>query len=480
MTILLKDSLIPHLLDNFYAYLQLRASGIKLGEALALGNTITPFDIDKLTPFYNEALFGIYADRVVTSEGIDDGAINAADRYSKHYENVVLGLSDQIDQRHPEIIPKITELRIAVKKLQGEIAAAKIDAVKNWTTFSQGAGFKPEDPDYELKYLKHMEDIHYFEQIKELSESLDHYFSRIDQVRRALYTSIERPVIQSLHYLRWALKLVRPKRPQQERTSNPAMTELTLANPDTRVESLYHITPSILPVGDLIAFLSGESTNLFEVSSLDQKNDKRVNDWGVNGGANFGFFSIGGGGGGGGTHYDSMKAVRKVSVNFKHIADYLVERDLWFNPAILENTQLSAKMIDIPGYEQLGNVITSLIICRGMAITLQSDQEFKTEDWSEQRINGSGGITVFGFSFGGGGGGVQTTFTTTLSEDKKSLLISDAATVCRVLGRRTAKVALNTKQPVKEPLIGVSEKTLSDYDNGKITYINMMSNRFFS
>ena len=465
-------------LDAYYTFLTSLTQGMNGNiEKLAIGNLITPFDIASDTPFYNEGLFAQYVDRVIIKSPNTIGPADQADRFSMHYENVIRFLANSIDQRHPEIVPKINELTKAINKVETEINDEKAQAEDGWNKFAKIIGTTPVDPQHELKYVKYMEDIRFNDQIAKLSEKIDALNSRIDQVRNSTYKAHELPIIQSLYQLSNTRKLARPKRPQFERDKLLVVTELTFADPRTRLEAVMNIYPTVLPLGDLGKFLSDIGAKTFTVKNTDTRTSVHEKSWNGSGSVGFSFFSIGGGGGGSSSATKSVSKTTEITISVQNASEYLVDRGYWFNPGILESENLFKEMTKVPGFNRLKYVIASLIIVRGISITLKSDESFLATDWTKSEVKARGGTSFLGINFGGGGGGSKYDFETVVSADGKELTISDASSVCRVMGCRVSPINQKAKDSL-EPLVGVSNTAFHQYMSGKASYVDLMGSRF--
>lgn len=479
------DSMLKNALENYYDFLVANIQGLNSETAtdkVVLGNLITAFDISKETPYYNEGLFAKFADRPITGP-VDrfDARFLDSDRYSFHYEQVIAALTTKIDQRHPEIVPKLTELNDAIAKLREKLNSFRLETAIQWAKLSAAMNITPESKDYELKYIKFLEDVRYEQQTVYYTGRMDEYFARIDQVRRAVYEAHELPLLSAALELQAGKWMARPKSARFER-SVPHVDELTFANPETKSRAVFDVYPETTPVGDLVSFLEApvnpESVRRFEVSSATETKSRFTKTWGGSAGANFGFFSIGGGGGGSTTVVEEVRKVNGMKITINKLSEYIVGRGYWFNPALLTEPKLKAAFLTLSSYKKLGNVVASLVIAQGISIELESTDHFSSEYWSQNNLGGSGGFSIMGFSFGGSAGGGANNWSLTVSDDKKKLLLADAPTVCRVVAHRVSPIA--TFQPdgvAQGKILGVTENVFKAFSTGNLSYVQMMSER---
>jgi len=497
VSISVKDSPLPNALDVYYSSLVdlSRMNGFSSSDRLLLGNTITTFDISKDTPYYNEGLFERFADRIFLQSPDSIGPANQADRFSLQYETVIKTAADSIDQRHPEIVPKLTELSKAVEKKTEELSALIVKFEKEWASIAGVSGIKPGDSDYDLRYLNFLEKARYADQVDIVSGRIDALLGRVEQVRRSVYAPHEIVVLEAVAQLSSTRKIARPRRPQYERTIS-GVNELTFADPKTRLESVCDISAPSLPLGDLVKFLSVDGYRKpFDITKSSVVTERHEKTWSSAAEAKVSFFGIGIGGGGGGSGSSSfaqtINDAAGIKVAFDNISEVLVDRGYWFNPAIFEDQRLAKIIAAIPGSDRLKYVSVSLIIARGLELTLTSSSSVDTNTWSKQNIAGRGGCSFFGFSFGGGGGSSNANYNISVSSDGKSVTFKDDGQVTRVLAVRLVEMVLRPvnnmaptlmdfpadEKPQRNP-IGVPVEEYRNFVRGRINYLDLNKAKF--
>ena len=497
LNVSIKDSPLPDALDIYYASLidLSRMNGFSSSDRLLLGNTITTFSISEDTPYYNEGLFQRFVDRIFLKSPDAIGPANQADRFSLQYETVLKVAADSIDQRHPEIGPKLNELTKAISKKTEELSELQMKFETEWAGIAKAGGLSADDADYDLRQLNFLEKARYADQIDIISGRIDALIGRVEQVRRSVYAPHEIVVLEAVAQLSETRKIARPRRPQFERTIKD-VNELTFADPRTRVESICDISSPSLPLGDLVGFLTAEGYRKpFDITKTSVVTERHNKTWSGNAEARVSFFGIGiGGGGGGGGSSSFAQTINEatgVRVGFDNISEVLVDRGYWFNPAIFEDERLAKILSTIPGAERLKYVSVSLIIARGLELTLTANSSIDTNTWSKQNIAGRGGCSFFGFSFGGGGGSTSENYNVSVSGDGKSVTFKDGGKVTRVLAVRLVEMARprvpdanptlldfpSEAAPQRSP-VGVPAAEYRNFVKGRINYLELNKFKF--
>ena len=491
-----KDSALPAALDVYYSFMieLSRQNGFDSRDKMLLGNTITSFDISQDTPYFNEGLFRRFADRIFLSSPAVIGPANQADRFSLQYETVVRTAADQVDQRHPEIVPKMQELDRAIANNTKKLADLIVDIEGKWSKVAAAQGLKPESLNYDLQHLNFLEKVRYADQIDAVSGRIDALIGRKEQVRRSVYTPSEIILLEAVAQLSSTRKVARPLRPQFERT-DPTVKELTFADPKVRLESICDISPSAYPVGDLVKFLKFDGKrgiSITKTSTAVEQHDKSWSGGGGGGASFFGIgFSVGGGGGGSSSYKNAVSDIESLSINFDNIAEVLIDRGYWFNPAIFDDAALAPILSKIAGIDRLKYVTVSLIIGRGLELAFTSNSSVDTTAWSKQEVSARGGASFLGFSFGGRGGSSSYDYTLNVSADGKTVTFKDDPQLARVVGIRVTEMnrtpppadggvevlkEITSGRVLQRPQ-GVSPSVYQEFLKGHIPYLEMMAGR---
>jgi hypothetical protein len=438
-TISVKDSVLQQALDLYYDFLLGLVVDSGPPTRLLLNNTITSFDISADTPFYNEGLFRNFADRVFRNSPQGIGPANRADRFSLHYSRLISQAAAAIDQDHPGLQDKVDAIQAKLQSQQDKLTKYRISVSTAWASLK----IPDADPDYHLKYINYLESVHYASQIKVYSDTIDNYLGQIDGIRRNAYSPSEQLVLDVLYELQSSRLVARPTNPRFERQFKN-VTDLTFGDPTVRVDAFMDVSPSALPVGDMVKFLSDSGSRGFAIDKSHTAQHHHESSWNGSGSASFPLFSIPvslGGGGSGSSSWDHYaKTTNTIAINYDNIAEYNVDRGMWYDPAIFDDTVLNRKLSKLSEYKSMQNIAISLVIARGTSITLTFDDALDDRTFTHQNIEGHGGISILGYGFGAKGGEFSTDWTVDISTDKRTVTFKDGPTLARVVAFRVEPV----------------------------------------
>jgi uncharacterized membrane protein YgcG len=452
----MSDSPLPNALDIFYQNLieLCQANGFNDNtDRLVLNNTITSFDIAEDTPYFNEGLFRRFADRVYTKGSDELAPASQADRFSFIYDRLLKTVAVQIDQRHPEIAGKLQELRGVLDRETTKLTDKITDLEAQWDRLARSRGLKADTPNYDLQQIKFFEQIKYVDQINVYSNRITDMVIRIEQVRRAAYTPAETLFLNTVAEMTDSKKISRPLRPSFERTTVESRNDLFWADPKRNPESLCDISLPLYPLGDLQNFLKAQGTRQpFSVTKTSTVTRHHDEAWGASAGGSISFFGIGiggsGSGGGGSGFTNTVSTADGLMIGFENIDEVLIDRGYWFNPPLFDNADLAKLLYAQPDVNRLRFAAASLIICRGLSLSLTSSTDIDDNTWSHQNIAASGGVSFMGFRFGGSGAKQVNDYTVSVSGDKRTVTFKDDSKLCRLLGVRLVDFAKS--QPIRE------------------------------
>lgn len=470
------DSPLDKALDVYYSWLVDIANSklsIPTDQKLLVNNTITSFDISIDTPYYNEGLFRNFADRVFKGSPQEIGPANRADRFSKHYGTLISQAASRIDRKYSSISTELTAIRneIGTKTTQLSDLIVKIEG--DWKKI----GVPAEDPNYELKYLNFLESIRYADQVGSISDEIDDLVGQMDSVRRSAYTADEQLILDNLSQFSKTSMIARPRRPSFEK-SIPNVNELTFADPKVRVEALCDISPPVYPLGDLVKFLKVPGYKDIEITKTSTVTTQHDSQWSAGGSARYGFFNIGGGGSGSSSYKSEIAKSNSIKLEFENITEYLVDRDFWFNPVIFEKPDLLKLFNQIGGLDRLEFVSISLIIARGLKLTLKFDTAIDESQWTKRQFSASGGVSVFGFSFGASGSNSSYDYSAEVASDKRSVTFKDDPQLTRVLAYRLDPfVKVKSGRLDANKAQGVVD-ALAAFNSEKLSYLELQKSKF--
>jgi hypothetical protein len=473
VSISVKDSPLPAALDMFFSFMIDLADHYTAGkQKMLINNVITAFDISQDTPYYDAGLFRNFADRVYMESPQTLGPANRADRFSLHYEQIIRVAASKIDRNYPQIKPDIDALRRELNDESNQLNSYLKKVADDWADIAQHMGIKPGDKDYEFKFINYLEGIRYADQVNSFTIDIDNTLGEMDAVRRAVYTTSEQILLDNLNEFSLTKKVARPRRPYLEREQK--CTEATFADPTVRVESICDISPSAFPIGDLVAFLKTDPAIPPKTLKIDKKSVAKYQhdkEWGAGGSVTYAFFSIGANASGSSSYIQNISQTSGLEVGFANIAEYYIDRDLWYNPATFADPNLQKLFATIPGLDRLQYASISVIIARGLRIKLLFESEVDTTAWSKQSFAASGGVEVFGIGFGGSASYSTYDYSFEMATDRRSVEFIDDPQETRLLAVRVEPFIV--EKPTRggpanpDPKL---RKAWDDFRAGKISY----------
>ncbi len=470
------ESGLPKALEQYYKELT-ELVGLRDEQPILLNNTITTFDIVAGAPFYTEGVFRHFADRKFHTSPKDLGSSIQSDRFSFEYERALRLATTQIDGTiNSDVKDKIDAYNNEIKRVNRDLLNFEKKIADDWQEIADKEKLTPEMPRYELRRINYLETILYADQKKGFTEEIEDYLRQINTLRESAYTPSQQKLIRSLDELSETYKIARPWNTSFERDF-PNSTVLTFADPKVRIKALCDISAAIYPSSNLVMFQDREGeARKISVEQNTTHNELHTRTWGVDGSVSFSAFGIRIGGDGGGSGESSykrnFKSLTSFEMDFAGIDEIYADRGIWFDPSLFNSQELKPIFDKIPGARDLEFVALSLIIGRGLTLTLKFSEELNTEEWSRKVFNGRGGVSIFGYSFGGSGSTTRYDYDFNLSENKKSVEFKDDAKHCRLLAVRLERIYQPSKvdNPQNRPLWSEAANiALSALMSGKIS-----------
>lgn len=479
-----KESALPFALEQYYFALN-QLIGERANQPILLNNTITTFDINEEAPFYSEGVFRLFADRKYSVSPDDLGTAIQVDSFSQQYEDVIKIASTQIDSQIDSETNRKIKNRIAeIRRVEKEIINYETTVNENWIKIAESEGLEPEDDRYNLRRINYLESIFYADVKEQFTSEIQTYRVTINALRASAYTPAQQKLLRSFRELAETYKIARPKSSQFEKTV-PGVSILTFSDPTVRSKQLCHISPPSFPAGvDLVKFQKGnDNIRKITVDENTTHNELHTRTWSAGGGGSFNVFGmrLGGGGSSSGSssYKKNFKSLKSFEMSFADIAEIYVDRGLWFDPSIFDNEELKPILDSVPGTRDLKYISVSLVIARGLTLTVNFDEELEEEKWKKEKFSARGGVSCFGYRFGGRGSRTTYDYDFKLSENKKTVTFKDDKQHCRLLAVRLEKI-YHTKNNESQ-LFQVSEKfskqNLDKLTSGNISYKEFQQDR---
>ncbi len=481
---------------KFYNFLVEIANGqgVTSSQRLVINSTIVPFDIAEDTPFYNEELFRQNSDRTFGGAiGSIQGstAVFQAARFSSQYRAVLSVAAARIDQNHPEIRNSLEELFSQLSTATTKLVNKNNEIENAWIQVATARKLDPQskDPkavsDYYAQRVTFYAQARYADQVQTFSDDIDRINAQIQATRAKVYSPSEQAVLENVSNLSSAYNIYRPWNAQTERGYKDAGTPLTplmLANPLVLPPSLFDSSPLVMPVGNLVAFLSASGVRAFDTSKYSSRLETGTDTWVASGSVGLFGISLGGGGSGSSSFSRSVSKLSTYDVSFKNVAEYFIDRSAWFNPGVLQDPAVLKLVGARPELNNLQYVSVSLIVARGLTLRLHFSEAVKASDWSQQSFNAQGGASFFGFSFGASGGSTKTRSTITVDTNGTTVTFQDDDKLARVLGARVEPFVT----PPKIPPQGINDlvkgdaaldQAFKEFSKGQRSYLDLQKQR---
>jgi len=470
----LPEAKFDHALDEYYGFLHKIVANhggvVGPGQRLVTMNTITPYSIVKNKSLYNMFVLRAYADLVIRrgtagaagspktppSDIIDSA--NSGDAWSWEYfrlafPNLLQALKKYIQD--PSVLARITALE---STWSGSFDAYREELERldeQWDEYARKIGLSDEkDPEkfYRLK--------------------AEWWRKRKDKVQRlydkqfAILVEISDLELAHLDAQGLLLKDLKDNLSTANQVKLPIRPELEggVASDPTNSPGDYDRRPALYPVGtQIFNDLLDESADGTEQQQFQRgyevKRQKTTTyshdtDWGASGSARKYFFLKANLSVSEKTHFEEqITKIGKIQVGFRAIQDIVIIRGRWYSGAFLRSALFQKWLDSQPEFrEKLRNIITSVIVCRGLTVKLSFDSDIHQNSWRDLKTSGSGGLSVAGWNFGMNGHYNSKTEWDLKDVTNNSVTFADSPKVCRVIGLKV------------EDVLGDSVKSSSNFE----------------
>lgn len=439
------DLPIDNLLDQYYTFLKRVVAGTT--KNVYLFNTITPFDVYKISPLYNENVFANHADIVIgTSPGIVDESqgISLNDSFSRYYTDTVNLATRKVEKKFltPE---QRTEIKSKETDIDAERAKAwKLDEqlAEQWQKHSVSLGLKPGTFEYDLEKINFYTNSGLGTQLADIASKILGLLADIQDIQESTIPADYLTLIKISHVLRSKeYKMYRPFRPQLEESGVVTHWDLAKLLASARnmigLKDIVEENEQILPFADL-KIMFADAARGFTIKKGVTDVESHDKDWSVSGsGSKFGIFKASASASYVEHIEQSVKSINEVAFNFKAIHDIRVNRRDWYDTSIFE---LDVVKETLDQNKKLARntryAITSLVLGRGLSVGFKFDEKTHYEKMTDFKSSISGGATIGFVSFGLSGQYHQHDFKQINSAQEKSITFADDDSVCRVLAIR--------------------------------------------
>lgn len=451
------DSPIPNAIDQYYSFLfQLLRPTNK--QDVALNSTCVTFDIVKKAHLYTQGVFRAFADRTIgiSPTNFEPGAGNIGDRFSERYVDMINIILSNVDtELKPEDVDKITSHTKSIGELETELSKTYIDMVTLWNKYMEVNHISKEDKDYLEKMVAYYNTFSFANKIKNSrNEILSHYIA-INNVRQKAYPDNDSRELSNIYKFCFdeGYKMIRPYEWRLETENGYDEIKLAQAWVYGNIgNGSFDIGQEVLPSGDLELFLEREGKRGFSIAKGASSAETHESHWHTSGSAKWTFFSASVDA----DHADKWTSLinknNKIEISFDNVAEYWVRRGRWYNSTIFDFKVVKEYLKSNPlSATKLSYAITSVLIGRGLKITLTFDDTNEFNEWSSSSVGTGGGFSIFGIGASGNNTYSRSDFNHTVDTLNKSVTFFDGSDHTRLLGFRVEKLfELDEKERANE------------------------------
>lgn len=440
------DSPIPNAIDQYYSFLfQLLRPTNK--QDIALNSTCVTFDIVKKAHLYTQGVFRAFADRTIgiSPTNFEPGAGNIGDRFSERYVDMINLILATLDtELKPEDVDKITSHKKTIGELETDLGQTYIDMVSLWNRYMDVNRITKDDKDYLEKMVAYYNTFSFANKIKNSrNEILTHYIA-IDNIRQRAYPDDETRELSNIYRFCFdeGYKMIRPYEWRLETENGYDEIKLAQAWVYGNIgNGSFDIGQEVLPSGDLELFLDRDGKRGFSITKGAVSSETHEAHWHTSGSAKWGFFSAS-------VDVDHtnkwtslINKTNKIEISFDNLSEYWVRRGRWYNSTIFDFTAVKDYLKKNPLLAtKLSYAITSVLIGRGLKISLTFDDTNEFNEWSTLNTGAGGGLSIFGIGASGNNTYNRSDFKHTVDTLNKSVTFFDGADHTRLLGFRVEKL----------------------------------------
>jgi hypothetical protein len=428
---------------------------------IALNSTIVTFDILKKSPLYNEMVFRSFADRTIGLSPTDfgPGAANVGDRFSERYtgmlERIVATLDRKVSAADADFIKNAEN---EIKLLEQKLEQAYHDMAKRWSDHKRDEGITDQDPMYLEKMIAFYNSFSFATKIGNIHDDIDSQYEDITATRVRAYPDAQSREIATL--FRYAMA----KENQVARPKNPSL-EVDRGYDDIKLAQLWIISfdrgafdvgQEIQPSGYLGNFLDVKGTRGYSVTKGASAQHSHDAEWHTHASGGWLFFEASVDASHESHWRSSVSKINKVGLSFENMAEYWVNRGRWYSSTIFDHQLVKDYLKSNPKLARdLSYVITSVVIGRGLTVTLTFDSTEEFEEWSSLDVSagGSGLFDIMGIlaPLGANAGYKQHDWGKSVDTQNKTVTFADGSDNCRLLGFRVEKLyQFNEAERAKE------------------------------
>ena len=346
-----------------------------------------------------------------------------------------------------------------------------------WSDYRKANNISDEDPRLEEKMIAFFNTFQFSTKLKGLRNELTDYYMEIDEIRQRSYPNDSSRTLSKLYQYAFSQenKVVRPIEPFLEVEKKYDEIELSKLWIYGNIGGTFDEGQSILPSGSLPNFLELLGKRAVDISKGHVVDASHERTWSTKvSGRKWGLFKVSGSATSREKWVQSVNKIGKFSMSFENMAEYWVNRGRWYDSTVFDFDEVKRILKARPTLEKdLTYVISSVIIGRGLSLTLHFSDTQGFETWNDLDISAGGGFSFFGLGAQASGTYSNHDWSKTVDTAAKTVTFTDSPAHCRLLGFRVENLL-----PVDENLratefhdwADIFSLELNQMSSGKLSY----------
>ena len=492
----LPEAKFSHALDEYYGFLHSIVKDNNIPNngrrRLVTMNTITPYSIVKDKSRYNMFVLRAYADLVIRREtakvsgspkkppsdiieNANSGDSWSSEYYALAYPNILQALKKYI--RDPSVSAKISALTDTLEGVENAYSEEQNKLEDAWLKYA-----------IDNKISENVDSGKYYAIKSDWWKKRNQKLKRLYEKQQSLRIEISDLEIDHLDSNGVKFKELKDNLSKINQVKLPIRPELEDGSDSDHTSGLsdYDIRPAMYPPGsqvfndlldekndgdDQINFERG-----YEINRTKKTNYTHDTDWEASGSASKFYFLRANLSSSEKTHFEEqITKIGSIQVGFRAIQNIVIIRGKWYSGSFLKSQEFTNWLNNSPEYkDRLQNIVTSVIVCRGLVVKLNFETDIHQNSWKELKRKGEGGISIAGWNLGLSGHSNSRTEWDITDVTKNSVTFRDGPGVCRIIGLQVESVLSDTTRSgslvqfnVDDP---IPDEIVKDYESGKTDY----------
>ena len=302
------------------------------------------------------------------------------------------------------------------------------------------------------KQIAYFNTMNFADTIKSYKTEIADHLEGIEHIRIRSYPDDEARLLARLYRAAFTSEnlMARPNSPDLEVLKHYDELKLAQIWIYGNLGGSFDVSQEVRPSGTLRLFLTNVGERGFSIEKGHAAEYSHDQQWKGSGNAYYKFFKIGANVTYESHYRESLKKVRSIQIKYKNLAEYWVRRGRWYSSSMFGFDRVKNYMKEHPRYAaDMTFVITSVVIGRGLELTLSFTDEDDIKFWDKLDIKTSFGLNIFGMTIPMADANYgSNSMTHTLDTSKKTVTFVDNDEHCRLVAFRVERL-LNTNNSVR-------------------------------